>query len=156
MKRDCKEWFEACRCFHSLKEIDICVHSDVDCIVQLQINNHNHKAPQDWLSIELSFFSLWQTWILLLQGSQMTCCCWVCCECVCVCVHLFIFMPRAFKFPESMNYGHCMRCVWAILWQYIDVCFCVSVCMHDFVCSHGLWTTGHNNWIFIWALKSTH
>ena len=71
-ERDCEEWCEACRCFHILKEIDICVHSDADCTMQLQINNHNHKTPQDWLSIELSFFSLWQIWILLLQGSQMT------------------------------------------------------------------------------------
>ena len=83
-----EKWFEACRCFHILKEIDICVHSDADCTARLQINNHNHKTPQDWLSIELSFFSLWQIWILLLQGSQMTLLSSVLWVCACAFVYL--------------------------------------------------------------------
>lgn len=118
VERDCKEWFEACRYFHILKEIDICVHSDADCTTQLQINNHNHKTPRDWLSIELSFFSLWQIWILLLQGSQTTLLLsvlWVC-ACTLVCLRI----EGIQIFIESVNYGHFMKCVWAILWQCID------------------------------------
>lgn len=88
VERDGEEWFEACRCFHILKEIDICVHSDADCTVRLQINNYNHKTPRDWLSIELSFFSLWQIWILLLQGSQMTLLSSVLWVCACMLVYL--------------------------------------------------------------------
>lgn len=90
-----EKWFEACRCFHILKEINICVHSD--CTVLLQINNHNHKRPGDWLSIELSFFSLWQIWILLLQASQMTLLLW----CVYVYMCSVICVLRAFKFHLS-------------------------------------------------------
>lgn len=33
-----------------------------------------------------------------------------------------------------MNYGHYMKCVWAILWQSIDPWFCVCVCVPDGVC----------------------
>lgn len=38
--------FEACRCFHILKEINICVDFDSDCTVQLQINNYNQEGPE--------------------------------------------------------------------------------------------------------------
>lgn len=155
-----EKWFEACRCFHILKEIDICVHSDADCTARLQINNHNHKTPQDWLSIELSFFSLWQIWILLLQGSQMTLLSSVLWVCACAFVYLRVEGIQISLSQWTMSIIWSV-CVGAILWQCIDPCFCVRVCVPDCVCAcvrgHGLrTTTGRSNWIFIWALKSNH
>lgn len=100
-----EKWFEACRCFHILKEINICIYSD--CTVLLQINNHNHKRPGDWLSIELSFFSLWQIWILLLQGSQMTLLLW----CVYVYMCSFICVLSSFKFHLS-QWSMCV--IWSV------------------------------------------
>ena len=53
-------------------------------VLRPEINNRNHKSPEDYLSRELSFFSLWQIWILLLGGTQMTC------VSVCVCVYVSV------------------------------------------------------------------
>lgn len=104
-----KKLFEACRCFHILKEINICVHFDSDCTVQLQINNYNHKRPRDRLWVGLSFFTLWQIWILLLQGSKMTL--FYCVATVCVYVLLYLCFEGIQISLESMNCVRYITCV---------------------------------------------
>lgn len=114
-----KKLFEACRCFHILKEINICVHFDSDYTVQLQINNHNHKRPWDWFSVGLSFFLFDRFGYCSFRVLKWLCCL-VCHECMCLCA------------PLSLCWGHsnfigvnelCTLfevCVRVILWHYID------------------------------------
>lgn len=145
-----KKWFEACRCFHILKEINICIHFDSDCTVQLQINNHNHKRPRDILSVGWSFFSLWQILNIAPSGFSNDCCL-VCCECVCHCA------------PLSLCWGHSNYTGVNKLCALYEVCKgnfvtlyrLVYLCARLNVCSRGLEeTTGHQNSIFISALRS--
>lgn len=149
---DSKKWFEACRCFHILKEINICIRFDSDCSVQLQINNHNHKRPKDILSVALSFFSLRQILDIAPSGFSNDCCL-VCCECMC---H---FAPLSLCWGHSNYIGVNELCALYEVCKgnFVTLYRLVYLCARLFVCSRGLEkTTSHQNSIFIWALRSWH
>lgn len=93
----------------------------------LQINNHNHKRPEDRLSVELSFFSLWQIWILLLQGSQIT----LLLSVLWVYVFFYLCVEGIQILFESMKYVHYMKCVQknrVTVYRLVCLCSRVNAC----------------------------